>query len=241
MTQKPDFASRLVGTIQERDLAPRPRWTFVARSGIIVALLALSVFLGALTVATSTFLLVDRDWDLAVQLGQRNTIATIQSLPYLWLAALLLLVIVTYSLLTRTRRGYRFAPITVLGGSVLMSLALGSGLYVAGIGPRTNDYARATLPAYDRLVISRDRFWFNPEQGLLGGIVVEATTTNRFVLQDVHGDLWLVTFGDDAGETDDIRQGSYVRLIGWPQSTSTFAAQTVLPWEHRPVATSSDP
>lgn len=232
MTHEPDFASRLVGTIQERELAPKARWTYVVRSAFMLALLVISVILGALTVATSEFLLVDRDWDLAAELGQRNTIATIQSLPYLWLAALLLLVVVTYNLLTRTRRGYRFAPVTVLGGSVLMSLALGSGLYAAGVGPSTHEYARRAVPAYDRLVISREHFWSNPQQGLLGGVVLGATTTEEFLLQDGRGAIWLVQV---TGNEDAVAVGNYVRVIGFLNGTSTFSADNVLPWERRAV------
>ena len=84
MNTEPDFASRLVDTIQERNIAPKPRWTFILRSVVLAGLVVISVLLGALTVATAEFLLLDRDWDLVTQLGQRNTIATLQSLPYLW-------------------------------------------------------------------------------------------------------------------------------------------------------------
>lgn len=236
MNHETDFASRLVGTIQERELSPRPRWIFVLQNAAILGLLVVSVILGSLTVATSEFLLVDRDWDVARELGSRNTIATIQSLPYLWLAALILLVIVSYHLLTRTRRGYRFAPVTVLGGSVLMSLALGSGLYVVGVGPRTHEYARVVVPAYDRLVVTRDRFWLNPSQGLLGGTVIGVTTTEAFALQDARGQVWLVAVSENASVP---ARGVHVRVIGTSTGTSTFAAETVLPWSQRFVATTS--
>lgn len=230
MNHEHDFAARVVGAIQEREIAPRPRWTFVARNVLLGLLLVLSVFFGAMTVATSEFLLLDRDWDLAVELSQRNTIATVRSFPYLWLAALLMLVLLTYQLVTRTRRGYRFAPVTVLGGSVLMSLALGSALYAAGLGTRTHELARRELPAYDRFVLSRDAFWSNPAQGLLGGQVLEATTTTAFVLRDAQGRDWLVLV---TGNAEGVATGAYVRAIGAHVGTSTFAAQTVLPWRGR--------
>lgn len=236
MHPEPDFASRVVGTIQERELSPRARWVFVVRNGFLIGLLVVSVLLGSLTVATSEYLLVDRDWDLAAELGQRNTIATVQSLPYLWLAALLLLVLVTYNLVTRTRRGYRFAPITVLGGSVALSLAIGSGLYVAGVGPRTHDYARSMIPGYERIVISRDKFWSNPSQGLLGGLVVEATTTEQFLLKDGHGNVWLVLVGQ---ENEGVATGTHVRAMGAQQGTSTFAAERLYRWERPQLATTT--
>lgn len=236
MTTEHDFAARVVGAIQEREIAPRPRWTFIARNALLGLLLVLSVFFGAMTVATSEFLLIDRDWDLALELSQRNTIATIESLPYLWLAALILLVLLTYQLVTRTKRGYRFAPVTVLGGSVLMSLAIGSALYVAGLGTRTHELVRREIPVYDRFVVSRDRFWSNPAQGLLGGQIVEATTSAAFLLRDAQGQDWLVLV---TGDADGVATGAYVRALGRQQGSSTFAAQTVLPWPRRVVASST--
>lgn len=229
MTNNPDLASRIVGTIQERDLAPRARWVFVVRNGLLLSLALFSVLLGALTVATGEFLLADRDWDLAVELGQRNTVATIQSLPYLWFAALLLLLVATYGLFTRTRRGYRFAPFTVIGGSVALSLILGSALYAAGAGSRAHEYARAYVPAYERLVVSRDRFWANPGQGLLGGTVVGATTTGAFLLQDARGITWRVLTEPAAGASTPV--GARVRVLGASVGTSTFVAEAVFPWD----------
>lgn len=228
MTHSPDLASRIVGTIQEQELAPRARWIFVVRNALVIALAVISVLLGSLTVATSEFLLADRDWDLVTRLGERNTMATLQSLPYLWLAALLLLLVLTYGLFTRTRRGYRFAPFTVIGGSVVLSLACGSALYVIGIGPHAHDYARAYVPAYDRLVVTRDRFWMNPEQGLLGGTVIGATTTREFLLRDARGDTWLVSV--ETEDAEGVIVGARVRAIGSLAGTSTFSADTVLPW-----------
>lgn len=226
-THDHDFASRIVGTIEERDLSPKPRWEFILRNILILFLGLLSVILGAFTVATSEFLLVDRDWDLYRKLSSRNTIATVESLPYLWIAALLLLLVVTYNLLTRTRRGYRFAPITVLGVSVLTSLAAGSALYAVGIGPQTHEYFRENVPLYNDVVISRDSFWMNPQQGLLAGIVVHATSSSDFLLRDVRGGYWYVTV---SGDSDGVALGAHVRAIGSVFGPQIFVAESVLPW-----------
>lgn len=227
MTQEHDLASRISAAITEREISPRPRWEFVARNALIFGLLAISIILGSLTVATSEFLFKDRDWDLYRQLGQRNTLATLQSLPFLWLAALGLLVWASYTLLSSTRRGYRFAPFTILGASVLASLALGSALFAGGVGDATHEYFRSNLPVYDRLVVSRDRFWMNPREGLLAGFVIRATSSQDFLLQDPSGGFWRVTV---TGDAEGVFEGARVRLVGSQVQPGDFTADYVLPW-----------
>jgi hypothetical protein len=234
MHPDPEFARRIVGEIQERDLAPKPRWEFMAWNVLFFFLTFLTIMLGALTVATSAFLLVERDWDVSLEAGQHNALFTLQSLPYLWLAALMFLVTVTYSVFTRTRRGYRFAPVTVLGGTVLASLALGSGLYVIGAGPRTHNLARANIPAYDRIVITPERFWEHPEAGFLAGTVVSASSSSAFVLDDGKGNFWWVNVAENADLAIPAEQGARVRLIGIQTEPGVFEVRSLRAW-HRPL------
>jgi hypothetical protein len=239
----PEFARRIIGEIQDRDLSPKPRWEFLAWNVLFFFLTFLTIMLGALTVATSAFLLIERDWDVSLEVGQRNAFFTLQSLPYLWLAALIFLVTVTYSVFTRTRRGYRFAPVTVLGGTVLASLALGSGLYVIGAGPRTHNLARATIPAYDRIVLTPERFWEYPEAGFLAGTIVSATTSRAFVLDDGRGSFWWVDLAENVDMAVDIEPGSKIRIIGIQTAPGTFEARSLRAW-NRPMpamATSATP
>lgn len=222
-----DFATRIAARIQERDLAPRPKWEFALRNLLILVLLGFSILFGAFTVATAEFLLTDRDWDIYLQLGHRNTIATLQSLPYLWLAALVLLVWMTYELLSRTRRGYRFMPLTLLGGSVVSSVVLGSALYAAGFGPVSHRYLEKRIPGYDAVVISRDYFWMNPRQGLLGGFVTHVTSSQLFDLRDVSGRMWVIS---GSADDDDVYPDAHIRVLGAQTGTSTFSADMILPW-----------
>ncbi len=225
--QNSEFASRITREIQERKLAPKPRWEFVAWNAIFLSLVLITILLGALTVATSAFLLVERDWDVSLEVGQRNALFTLRSLPYLWLAALIFLVSVTYSVFTRTRRGYRFAPVTVLGFTVLSSVALGSALYVIGAGPRTHNLARTTIPAYDRLVVTSERFWEHPEAGFLSGTIASASSSSSFILDDGRGAFWQVVIRDDAEVAVEIGSGVRVRVIGAQMQPGLFEAHSV--------------
>lgn len=226
MTSHPDFASRLVDTIRDRELTPRPRWEFILRQIVMASLVLVTIILGALTVAMSEFLLIDRDWDLSLAVGQRNALYMIQSLPYLWFSALLLLLVMSYYLITRTRRGYRFAPVTIIGGTVVISIALGSALYVIGIAPHTHQYFRAYVPGYEHLVITRDQFWAQPQRGFLRGVVEHTTSSREFSLRDTRGALWQVTV---TGSSEGVVTGSPVRMVGSPTEYG-FIAATVVPW-----------
>lgn len=231
-----DFSQRVTLAIKERDVSPKPRWSFVAWNAAFLFLAFLTILLGALTVATFAYLVADRDWDVYREVGSRNAFFTLRSLPYLWLAALMVLVAATYAAFTRTRRGYRFAPVTILGGSVLASLALGSGMYVVGAGSRTHELARH-VPAYETLVIAPDRFWDHPDSGFLAGTVV-TTSTGQFFLDDGRGTLWQVSVADAALM---LEGNARVRVIGMRTGERAFAASSVRPWQRQvpAVATSS--
>lgn len=222
-----ELASRVIGAIRDREVSPRPKWSFAARNAFLLALGVLTIALGALTVATGAFLVADRDWDIYLEVGQQKTLFALESLPFFWLAALAVLVTATYATLTRTRRGYRFAPVTVLGGSVLASLALGSALYVAGAGGPTHEYFRAHVPAYDRVVVSRERFWTSPQRGLLAGIVAHVTSSREFALEDGRGVVWRITVPE--GPADGVAPGARVRAIGTASGDGGFVAASVWP------------
>jgi len=217
------LASRVSAAIAEREVTPRPRWAFVAWNALYLFVAFLSVLLGALTLATFAYLLADRGFDVYREAGSRNALFTLRSLPYLWLAALALLVAATQAAVARTRRGYRLAPLTVLGGSLLASLALGSAFYALGTGERAHELARGNLPAYDMLVIGPARFWEHPESGFLSGIVI-ATSSAQFLVEDGNGTVWEVAYPDAMPDVD---PGDFVRLIGSEEQGQEFSASSV--------------
>jgi hypothetical protein len=244
--QKDDhLAKRVLGRITDEHLAPRPRWEFLLKNYAFWGLGALAVIFGALAVAATIFEIQNVDWRLSGATHANLLSFFFATAPFIWVLALSLFTFVGYLYVRRTTHGYRY-PLTVITlGAVLLSLALGSGLYAIGFGGNVEEFIGDHPPFYRPILVEERSWWLAPKKGLLGGEVEKvAPDAASFVLRDFSGQEWNV-------DTDDLRnrdlaaiaRGGTVRVIGAPATStnSTFHACFVFPWtmqgvpQHGPI------
>jgi len=235
MTHPPDpLAKKVFDRIEQGGLAPRPRWEFVLKQYFFWMLGAVAVALGAFAFSAALFEVQNAGWRFYSVTHGDFLSFFLSVAPFLWVAALVLFIALGYYNIRATRRGYRYPLAVIALGAVLTSIALGTGLYAAGLGAELEESLGDHPPFYRPILTQEHSFWVDPQGGRLAGTVVSlGSTTDSFVLKDFDGTLWSVSASDLRGpDIVALARGGTVRVVGIPQtaSSSVFHACFLFPW-----------
>jgi hypothetical protein len=229
------LAKRILTTIQEKHLRPRPRWEFLFKNYFFWALGGLAVVLGALAFSAALFEIENAGWQYFAATHGSFISFFFAAAPFLWVAVLILFVLIGYVNIRHTRRGYRYPLSLIALGAVLTSITLGTSLYAAGLGGSVEESLGDHPPFYRPVLTAEHSWWLAPAKGLLGGVVVSvASDTASFTLQDFSGREWTIDSSDLRGpDLAALLRGGVVRVAGVPVapgSTALFHACFVFPW-----------
>jgi len=234
------LSQRVFQRIAGEHLVPRPRWEFRIKNYFFWTLGACAVVLGALAFSATLFEITNVDWRLSVATHPSFFSFFLAAAPFLWVFALAFFIAVGYVNIRQTNHGYRYSLAIIALGAVLMSLTLGSGLYVAGLGGVIEESIGDHPPFYRPILLEERSWWLAPERGLLVGDVMNvAPDITSFVLRDFSGRFWEVE-GSDLHNPDlaAVARGGVVRVVGVPaqegasaSTTMSFHACFVFPWE----------
>lgn len=232
-----DFTKDVLSQIKDQKITPRPHWQYSLKNYGLWFLACLSTILGALAVTVIIFILTDCDWDVFTYLDHNFWYQVIISLPYLWLASLMLLVAVIFYNLRHTKGGYRYGAYKIIGFSILVSVLLGIIMFYGGLGSQINEGLTSRLPMYGRLVRTNRNLWAYPEHGLLAGNIKLINGDQGFIVEDLNGMMWMVatdtqTIWDCCGGR--VATNTVIKMIGKKQGDHNFRAKNIRPWKKSP-------
>ncbi len=227
-----DLEKKILDEIDKRGLVPRPYAYFLARRSVFWALAGLSVVLGAISFAVVIYGALDY-----LATGGRNFDEfplddVFESLPFVWSVMLVLFMVSARFGIYKTKRGYRYPASRVVAGVVLASVILGALLHRFEVGKQTHQYLNSQVPAYERLVRSKEDYWTSPDNGYLGGRVVAVGEDNTITLRDFRGREWTVDIGDATVMLPEplMEEGS-VGIRGVKTGPTTFRALSIEEWD----------
>lgn len=231
MTDMAELDKEVLAKIEKLGLKPRPYVYFLAKRSVFWALAALSALLGGVSVAVAIFAATD----LAATGGRGfdempfDDIAT--SLPALWLACFALFAASAWFSLSRTRRGYRYRPLSILVIAVAASLGLGIALHGLDAGRLTHNFIARHFPAYERYTYIPYEEWSRPDRGYLGGEVL-SVDGNSLRLKAFDGLEWAVDISMAVNSVDEplIEEGD-IAIRGEITGPHDFKAHTIAPFD----------
>ncbi|NTV24834.1 MAG: hypothetical protein HGB01_01335 [Chlorobiaceae bacterium] len=231
----------ILDEIERRKVVPIPRWHFILKRSIFWILAVISVITGSISMATAIYVFVDQDFvvdhrNIALFLAQQPIVENIfVSIPYLWLTALLLFILVSYYGFRHTRKGYRYPTIRVIAGSLLLSLLLSGLLNLFDVGKLIHRYLIENVNGYDTLVYANEQRWTQARKGWLGGKVIRRVEPlGVLVVMDYKKRFWTVDIHDteiNAGTS--LEPGKYLKITGVKTGKLAFTASSIQPWEKR--------
>jgi hypothetical protein len=237
----PFSSDLIIDEIEKRKVVPIPRWHFLARRAVFWILAVISVITGSISMATAIYVFLDQDFmvdqaRITRFLAQQPLLDdVIDSIPYLWLIALLLFIVVAYYGFRHTKKGYRYPTLRVIGGSLLLSLTLSGLLNLFDVGQVIHRYLIENVSGYDHLVYANEQRWTQARKGWLGGKVIRSDESgHRLFVMDYKKRIWTVDMGHtEVTPGTRILPGRYLKITGVKTGPRAFTAASLQPWEKK--------
>jgi hypothetical protein len=226
----PDLIQKTLKEIEEKNIAPKPKWQHNLRDYAFWAFFVISIIIGALATSTIIYLLASHDWDVHEYLNKSLLEDIFSSLPYLWIAILSVLIIFAFSQFQKTKSGYRHSPYIIVGTSVISSLLLGVMFFYSFSDLGIHDFLSKRVPIYNSLVCSETTVWNNIGSGLLNGEVIAIKNNNEFTLRDCNGKIWEVQYDESQGlKKMPLMTGMKIKMVGMQEGDNIFRAKVIRP------------
>ena len=117
------FSAEIIDELEARGSVPKSRWYFLASRGVVWALAIFSTLVGAASFAIAEFVFLDNDGITKLQGSSIQDIA--ETIPFFWLGLVALFAASAYFGFRRTRKGYKYATVTVVSAVIFLSVVLG--------------------------------------------------------------------------------------------------------------------
>ncbi len=233
------ISDKILNTIKGEHIKPKPRWQFLLQRWLIWIATCVSVIIGSASFSVLFFNLVNNDWEIPKYLGRPTIVHFFNTLPYIWLAVLVLFVGLAYYNVRHTKGAYKYHAYYYVAGSILASVIIGSFFYAVGIGPRVHILTKQ-VPFMQQLMHDREQLWRQPEKGLIAGEIESVLSgVGLFTLEDFDNTIWLVRPADDfipPPPQFTIEPGVWVRIIGEQVEEEIFEAEQIMPYYIGPGA-----
>lgn len=153
-----DFSEKIIIALDERKAEPKPRWHFLLKRSVFWSLAVLSVVVGGIAMSVAIYVFFDNDGLLVSgdKAFQETVLDVAQSIPYIWLFMLGLFTVSAHLVFRKTKKGYRYATVQVVGVVIAASLALGIVLDALDLGQMMHKYLLSNTIIYDMLIHSSE-------------------------------------------------------------------------------------
>lgn len=209
--------------IQSEKIEPTPQWRFALQHGLLWVPGILVTLVGAYAWAGMLF-----GWQHANFLEYQRFIAPsrlqffIRTMPLIWIGSFLLFTGIIVQTLRLTPKGYRFDSRRVLGASLLLSVTIGTLLYVIDMRGYKNAIIRYPVERQHRAI------WSHPETGHIAGLV--HIENNMVILTDLNNKQWALDTSF-LPTTTILTHGTMSRFVGKQIDDENFLVCIALPWK----------
>ncbi len=223
-----NLAEKVIKTIENKNIKPRPKWEFVLKNYLIWTLAALALIVGSLAFAVIIYLIRNSDWDLYRQISNGWLEFVILTLPYFWLLVFIFLTLLAYYDFKHTKRGYKYRFHLIVMVTLIISLLGGIVFYNSGWAAYIDNVFEEKIPVYRQLTAHRYRIWQRPESGFLAGQIKKIINAHSFTLKDLNGKLWTITYYKKPAIME-LKAGLKIKMIGKLTMPNKFEAAVIRP------------
>ena len=231
-----DLGKHILKKIKEEKIKPKPKWMFSLKDFGFWIIFSISLALGSISTSLIIFILRNNDWDLHRKLDHGLIKFIFITLPYFWIIFLVLFVIISYYNFKKTKSGYKYNPLLIVLINILISIILGSTLYICGLGAELEDSLERKVPPYGKMFYQRHDMWDNPEKGLIGGKIIIFENNNNFKIISLRKEEWDILSKDPVVIPKLIlKEGNKNKKIGKKIDNRTFEAEEIRPFIEKQI------
>jgi hypothetical protein len=217
-----DITQKVLDVI--KDQKPKSKLIFVVKEYYFWAMAILSIVIGALSTSVIIYMLINNNWNLYNQISGNFVSFLFATMPYFWIIVLVFLVFVSFYSFKKTKNGYHYKLVTVILGSILVSIILGVVFYFNGMGRIVDNTFAEKLSTYRQFASPQRKIWSQPEKGFLVGKIIEVENLN-FILIDLKHQKWTVERHTSKYIP---RQHEIVKIIGTKLDNNYFQAKRII-------------
>ncbi|MDF1497664.1 MAG: hypothetical protein P1P90_06480 [Patescibacteria group bacterium] len=223
-------SQKLLDKIQKENIEQRKKSEFAAKNIFFWTMFTLSVLIGGLATSVLIFAFGQTEFDLLSHITHSRVELFLGMLPIVWIFFSFVFLAASIALLRKTKKGYKYSPVLVLMGNLIMSLILGTVIYFSGGAVKIESIFAKNVPGYQSVEEKKTAIWSAPEDGFLSGTII--SVENEVILQDWNGKDWKIDTKDALirGRVS-MRIGEEVKIIGEMSSEGLFKASEIRPWK----------
>ena len=224
---------KLMQRIKDSGDQPIPKWKFVLKRSIIWFSFGFAVIAGSLAFSVILFSLRETGFWALQHLDHSGWEMVLSLLPFIWLIALLIFLLVAIYSIQSSDKGYKLTLSKWVGYSAAISIVLGTIFYLGGGGQWLENTFASKASFYESVQEKKARIWMQPENGLLAGTLTEIKP-DALIMKDFNGKSWVIKY-EDAFIAPVLRleEGEEVKLVGNIKVDNTFLAEEIRPWQGR--------
>lgn len=207
--------------IENEHITPTPAWHFAVQHSILWIPGTLVTIVGACAWAGMLFGWENAGFEYERFVAPNKMQFLLNTMPLIWVFSFVLFALVIVQTLRLTPKGYRFNTKKVLAGSLLISIVLGTIMYIVDMRGYRNPIIRYPVERQHR------RLWSHPENGIIAGLVDIQETS--IVVTDFNNKQWILNTAF-LPTTTPLTDGMMLRFVGKKIDEDNFLVCMVLPW-----------
>jgi len=223
-------SQKLLEKIQSEKIAQKPRKQFVLKNIFFWTLFAFSIVIGGLSFSVILFAFNQTDFDLLSHVPNSKIELFLGLLPFFWIISCFIFLLISIFGIRHTKTGYRYSPLLVFSSSIILSIILGTTLFLFGGAEKMERIFSETVPVYKSLEERKVSRWSRPEDGFLSGIIIEKNETITII--DWDEKEWKVDFKNATIRGRILlKKDEEVKMVGTMSENNIFVATRIGPWE----------
>lgn len=223
-----NITDRVLKEIKEKEIEPKAKWHFLVHDYSVFVLAIVSIIIGSFAFSAIIFTITNSDFALYKDTYRSFGSYIFDNLPLVWLLFLIVFGGSAYYNLKNTKGGYKYKLSTLIIGTVLASMILGTGLYALGGGGFVDRSVGQHIPFHKGVEERMNKMWSQPDKGLLFGVIGNVEE-NSFELNDRDNTVWIVLSDEETDTRVPVREGVEVKIIGEKIDEEIFEACLIVP------------
>lgn len=213
--------------IREDRIVPISRNIFSIKRVLFWVAVAVSFIIGAVIFSLVLSAFFNNDWDLYNEFGFSFIFKT---LPYFWLASLLIFTILGEYYYRKTLFGHRRGYMVILSVYMISTTLFGTIFYLIGTGRLIEQSLENEAPIYRHIMLNRYEVWSHPESGFFSGRIIHVVEDGVVVI-DSNGHFWTIDTTDAVirGKME-VETGEKIKIIGKCIESICIASE-LRPWQ----------
>jgi len=224
-------SQKLLEKIRKQKISQKSRLQFVLKNIFFWTLFTFSIIIGGLSFSVILFAFNQTDFDLISQMADSRIEFFLGLLPFFWIFSCIVFLLVSIFGIRHTKTGYHYSPLLVFGSSIVLSIILGTTLFLSGGAEKMERVFSENIPVYKSIEEKKISRWSMPEKGFLSGKILEKSEA-IIIIEDWNGKRWEVDFKNAVikGRLS-FKKDEKIKMIGGISKDNIFIAKQIIPWE----------